>query len=361
MKKLTILFLAFFSSNIMAQSLDITGFTQNIVLSNSDHSRQANAQQIASYPFISESYEIPAFGLYQQYWDTTHLRSKILEIPFSNDRLMLMLVQDANNPFVMPCQFEKIKTNYGETKSGDFHPGIDLKTEPQTLVKSCFDGVVRMARNYGDYGLTVVVRHYNGLETVYAHLDKMCVAPGQMVKSGHVIGQTGTTGNTKECILHFETRFLNEYFDPELVIDFEEEDVLQNNMALMSRDFNILPLDAVGDWKPSAAQPKAEAPAIKPEVSQQPKQEPQPEVKTPVQGVKGDLDAMSPENSGTYTPQPETQTKPETSEAVYHTVAAGENLYRISVKYNTTVDKILKLNNLKNADKIIEGQRLRVK
>ena len=55
--------------------------------------------------------------------------------------------------------------------------------------------------------------------------------------------------------------------------------------------------------------------------------------------------------------QPQTQA----SEAVYHTVAAGENLYRISVKYNTTVDKILKLNNLKNADKIIEGQRLRVK
>ena len=279
MKKLTILFLAFFSSNIMAQSLDITGFTQNIALVNPDHYRQGNSQQLATYPFISESYEIPAFGLYQRYWDTTHLRSKLLEIPFSNDRLMLMLVQDANNPFVMPCQFEKIKTTYGETKSGDFHPGIDLKTEPQTLVKSCFDGVVRMARNYGDYGLTVVVRHYNGLETVYAHLDKICVAPGQIVKSGQVIGQTGTTGNTKECILHFETRFMNEYFDPELVIDFEEEDVLQNNMALMSRDFNILPLDAVGNWKPSASQPKAEAPAVKPTVTQEPKQDAKPEPK----------------------------------------------------------------------------------
>ena len=70
---------------------------------------------------------------------------------------------------------------------------------------------------------------------------------------------------------------------------------------------------------------------------------------------------MSPENSGTPIPQPTAQPQTEPSEAVYHTVAAGENLYRISLKYNTTVDKILKLNNLKNADRIVEGQKIRVK
>ena len=72
---------------------------------------------------------------------------------------------------------------------------------------------------------------------------------------------------------------------------------------------------------------------------------------------------MAPENSGLPAPQPkpQPQAQPETTDAVYHTVAAGENLYRISLKYNTTVDKILKLNNLKNADKIVEGQRIRVR
>ena len=372
MKKLTIILLSFFATALTAQNLDVTAYSQNIALVDSLNIGSQVSRQIAPYPSISESYEIPAYGLYQQYWDTSNLRSKILEIPFSNDRLMLMLVQDANNPFVMPCQFDKVRTSYGETKNGAFHPGIDLRTEPQTLVKSCFDGVVRMARNYGDYGLTVVVRHYNGLETVYAHLDKVCVQPNQIVKAGQVVGQTGTTGNTKECILHFETRFMNEYFDPELVIDLEEEDVLQNNMALMSRDFNILPLSEVGSWKPSTSKPKAAAPDIKPEVTQQPKQqpkqevkqEPKQEVKVPVHEGTVDLDAMSPENSGTPVApvqQPKVQPKPETSEAVYHTVAAGENLYRISLKYNTTVDKILKLNNLKNADKIVEGQKIRVK
>lgn len=363
MKKLQLLLWIFAATSLMAQNPDISVYSQNIALIDPQSGKQEIQRQVAAYPFISESYEIPAYGLYQKYWDTLNIRSKMLEIPFSNDRLMLMLVQDANNPFVMPCQFEKIRTTYGETKNGGFHPGIDLKTEPQTLVKSCFDGVVRMATCYGDYGMMVVVRHYNGLETVYAHLDKLCVLPQQIVKAGQVIGQTGTSGNTKECILHFETRFLNEHFDPELVIDFEEEDILQNNMALMSRDFNIIPLNDVGGWKSSAPKPSAVAPAIKPELTQETKLEQKKEVKTIVhEGSRVDLDSMSPENSGTpIQQQPKVQEQAQTSEAVYHTIAAGENLYRIAKKYNTTVDIILKLNNLKNADKIIEGQKLRVK
>ena len=60
-------------------------------------------------------------------------------------------------------------------------------------------------------------------------------------------------------------------------------------------------------------------------------------------------------------PQVQPKPKEQTSDAVYHTIVAGETLYRIAAKYNTTVDKILKLNDLKNADKIIEGQKLRVK
>ncbi|MBO6079670.1 MAG: peptidoglycan DD-metalloendopeptidase family protein [Bacteroidales bacterium] len=352
MKKLYLILLTLMSFSLMAQNLDVTVYSQNIALADPQGNKQEIQRQTAAYPYISESYEIPAYGLYQKYWDTVNIRSKMLEIPFSNDRLMLMLVQDANNPFVMPCQFEKIKTTYGETKNGGFHPGIDLKTEPQTLVKSCFDGVVRIATYYGDYGLMVVVRHYNGLETVYAHLDKLCVTPHQIVKAGQVIGQTGTTGNTKECILHFETRFMNEYFDPELVIDFEEEDVLQNNMALMSRDFNIISLEEVGNWKPAAPKPSA-APAAKPAVNQEVKQE----VATQPKKQEAEEETVE-ETPKTETVNP-TTTPQET--AVYHTVKAGENLYRISVKYNTTVDNILKLNNLKNADKIVEGQKLRVK
>lgn len=357
MRKIHILMLLFLAVAATAQSVDVTPYSQNIALADSLAAPKQVTRQLASYPSVSELYEIPAYGLYQQYWDTSHLRSRMLEIPFSNDRLMLMLVQDANSPFVMPCQFDKVRLTYGETKNGNFHPGIDLKTEPQTLVKSCFDGVVRMATHYGDYGLTVVVRHYNGLETVYAHLDKLCVKPNQLVKAGQVIGQTGASGNTKECILHFETRFMNEYFDPELVIDFEDEDVVQNNMALMSRDFNILPLNDVGNWKPAVPKPSAATPEIKPSLTQEARPEPTPATKE----NNAVPDTQAPEATEKPVPNPKPAANTEATNATYHTVAAGENLYRISLKYNTSVDKILKLNNLKNADKIVEGQRLRVK
>ena len=348
--------LLFLAASLSAQDLDVTQYSQNIALADSMASTKPVVRQPAPYPTVSELYEIPAYGLYQQYWDTNNLRSKMLEIPFSNDRLMLMLIQDANNPFVIPCQFDKVRLAYGTTKKGEFHTGIDLKTERQTLVKSCFDGVVRMATYYGDYGQTVVVRHYNGLETVYAHLDKLCVKPNQIVKAGQVIGQTGTTGNSKECVLHFETRFMNEYFDPELVIDFEEEELVQNNMALMSHDFNILPLNEVGNWKPTVPKPKAAAPEIKSVPTQDARQESKSPATTGL-----DPNSQSPEMDNQSVSNKSPNTNVDSSEAIYHTVSAGENLYRISLKYGTTVDKILKINNLKDADKIKEGQRLRVR
>lgn len=333
---------------MFAQNADITILTQNEALANPGACGAADIDQIAPYPFFEETYQIPAFSLYDEYWDTSHLRSRAINIPFSNDRLMLMLVQDANNPFAMPCRFENVKTKYGPTKKGDFHPGIDLQTESQTLVKSCFDGLVRVANSYGSYGNMVVVRHYNGLETVYAHLGKLCVKTGQFVNAGQVIGQMGTPTGSALCNLHFETRLLNEPFDPELIIDFEEEDILQNNIALMSRDFNIVPVDSVKARK-TQTQPSTAKSSAKPELDA--KQPTAAEVQKPAEAAPAKPAAGN----------AETNAQQNTEDTVYHTVKPGENLYRISLKYNTTVEKILQLNNLPNADRIVEGQRLRVR
>ena len=317
MKRLLALFLVFGYGCLMGQSIDVTEYSQNIALRDTVVENYDSAMRIStSYPSIQETYQIPAYNLYQQYWDVKHLRSKVLEIPFANDRLMLLLVQEGNHNFVFPCTFDEVSCEYGLTKRGDFHPGVDLTVEYRTLVKSCFDGVVRMARPYGDYGLTVVVRHYNGLETVYAHLDKVCVKPGQMVNAGDVIGQTGHSGNVKENTLHFETRFMNEHFNPELMIDFDEEDLLKNTLSLSSEDIRVIDTEQTG---------------IAP--------------KTPVSPTTQSRVPASPDNAN----------------ATYHVVQKGESLYRISQMYQTTIDRILKLNNLENPDKITEGQRLRVK
>lgn len=319
MKRLGLILICLCSLSLMGQTIDVTEYTQNKALKDTVLVPTDSTMLIlnTAYPSISETYQIPAYSLYNRYWDVQHLRSRALDIPFANDHLMLLLVQDGNHNFVFPCMYDEITLPYGLTKRGDFHPGVDLSVDYQTLVKCCFDGVVRMAKSYGAYGLMVVVRHYNGLETVYSHLDKLCVKPGQMVNAGDVIGQTGKSGNVKECTLHFETRFMNEPFDPALMIDFDEEDLLRNTLTLTPEDFRIVPVDATSA-------------------------------------------------SGT-TPQTSTTTKTvldfDTNNALgqYHIVKKGDSLYRIAQEYHTSVDKILKLNNLDNPDKIAEGQKLRVK
>lgn len=324
---------------VSAQTLDVTEFSQNIArMDTATIPLSAEVQHVASYPEITEVYQIPSYDLYDQYWDVQNLRSRKLEIPFSDNRLMLILVQAANNPFEVPCSFDVISQKFGVTRKGDFHPGVDLTVEPQTLVKSCFDGVVRMVRFYGQYGLTVVVRHYNGLETVYAHLDKVCVKPGQIVNAGNVIGQTGNTGNVKDYTLHFETRFMNEFFDPELIIDFDNETLIKNSLVLTPDDFKIIEIDEVAKGVVMGVSSTQSKPNSAPKVTQ-PSQSPAQPQAQPAQSQQTATDA----------------------EVQYHVVKKGESLYRIAVTYGTTTEKIRQLNNIQNADMIQEGQRLRVK
>ncbi len=278
MKRFLLLLCCFALGSLLAQNVDVTIYSQNVALHDTVKiTLSADQQQTASYPSVSEVYQIPSYDLYDKYWDVENLRSRVLNIPFADDRLMLILVQSANNPFEVPCVFDALLLPYGPTKKSVFHSGVDLKVEPQTLVKSCFDGVVRMAKYYGDYGLMVVVRHYNGLETVYAHLDKLCVKPGQMVNAGDVIGQTGKSGNAKDYVLHFETRFMNECFDPESIIDFNNEALVKNTLVLSSSDLNVIDVNQIGTdktistQKPDQPKPK-EDPISQPQIVPAPKE-----------------------------------------------------------------------------------------
>jgi len=303
-----------------AQDIDITEFSQNAALQDTSllSTKLSSSSMLANYPSISETYQIPAYSLYNEYWDVQHIRSRKLTIPFSDDRIMLLLVQQGNNSFNPPCVFDEITLPFGLTKKGVFHPGIDLKVEPQTLVKSCFDGVVRMSKYYGAYGHVVVIRHYNGLETVYAHLDKLCVTPGQVVEAGSVIGQAGNSGNAQDYLLHFEVRFMNEYFNPEMMIDFSNDAIIKNTLVLMPEDFRITELNET-------------------------------DVETPVKP------------GGSTKSTTSTTSVPSNGNSQYHIVQKGETLYRIAQHFGTTIDAILRLNNMTDAGKINEGQRLRIR
>ena len=119
------------------------------------------------------------------------------------------------------------------------HRGVDVRLKTGDAVHCVFDGVVRIARPMGAYGNLVVVRHYNGLETVYGHLSKIEVAAKQKVKAGDVLGLGGSTGRSTGPHLHFEVRFQYEPFDPEWILDFSNYSLRTHKLHLDKSYFGI--------------------------------------------------------------------------------------------------------------------------
>ncbi|MFM7709579.1 MAG: peptidoglycan DD-metalloendopeptidase family protein, partial [Ferruginibacter sp.] len=101
-----------------------------------------------------------------------------------------------------------------------------------------FDGIVRYAQyNKSGFGNCVIIRHMNGLETVYAHLSKIDVQPNAFVTSGQSIGLGGNTGHSKGPHLHFETRYKDFSFDPELYIDVKNQTLKLDTLILKPESF----------------------------------------------------------------------------------------------------------------------------
>ena len=101
------------------------------------------------------------------------------------------------------------------------HKGTDIKVQVGDSIRSAWAGQVRIVGwDPRGYGYFVVVRHENGLETVYGHLSRPLVDEYEMVPSGYVLGLGGNTGRSTGSHLHFEIRYLGEAIDPAKVIDF---------------------------------------------------------------------------------------------------------------------------------------------
>ena len=131
--------------------------------------------------------------------------------------------------FTMPTTNTKITDIFGyRPRRRRMHYGLDIKVYVGDTIRAAFDGKVRIVKNQGrrGYGKYIVIRHDNGLETVYGHLSKQLVDENQLVKSGEVIGLGGNTGRSTCSHLHFETRFLGIPMDPALMFDFEKQDIL---------------------------------------------------------------------------------------------------------------------------------------
>ena len=125
-------------------------------------------------------------------------------------------------------------------RRGGFHKGIDIRLAKGTKVKAAFNGKVRYARyNSGGFGNLVIIRHFNGLETYYAHLSKLLVKENEIVESGKVIGLGGNTGvEWSGTHLHFEVRYRDLSFDPQKMISLDNENLISQELVLRKKDFH---------------------------------------------------------------------------------------------------------------------------
>jgi murein DD-endopeptidase MepM/ murein hydrolase activator NlpD len=120
-----------------------------------------------------------------------------------------------------------------------WHYGIDLDLNTGDPVYSGFDGIVRIKSydRYG-YGYYIVIRHKNGLESVYGHLSKQLVEIGQEVKAGDLIAKGGSTGRSTGAHLHYELRYKGLPFDPQSVYDFASPSIVGPNFTITSSLFS---------------------------------------------------------------------------------------------------------------------------
>ena len=124
----------------------------------------------------------------------------------------------------------RVTSDYGwRARFGRMHRGVDLALKVGDTVRVAFSGKVRLVKNEpGGYGNYVVVRHDNGMETVYGHLSRFLCKPNQRVEAGEPIALGGNTGRSTGPHLHFETRYMGLAVNPALIFDFEHNTTIKD-------------------------------------------------------------------------------------------------------------------------------------
>jgi len=257
--------------------------------------------------------------------------------------------KDANVPnskvidvrhYVIPIKGNYVTSHYGyRPQFGRTHKGIDLRSAIGDTVYSAFSGRVRLTRfERGGYGFYVIVRHENGLETVYGHLSRFLVKPDQYVKAGQPIALSGNTGRSTGPHLHFETRFMGYAINPEAIFDFGNRCTHTDSYTFTKSTYT-----KARDYAPSkryaAAKKSTEKSAEPAATSTRSSKKERPQV--------------------TASTKKSTRESREKSRSTYQ-VQKGDNLEKIAARNNTTVAKLKKLNGM-TSDKVVEGKVLKVK
>ncbi|MCH2195631.1 M23 family metallopeptidase [Kordia sp.] len=220
-----------------------------------------------------------------------------------------------DSTYASPIPRKKVITSRYGWRNRRAHNGIDIDLITGDRVMSMFDGVVRYVNYHSGHGKTVVVRHFNGIETVYAHLSKYLVKVNDTVQKGQVIGAGGTSGNARGSHLHLEVLFQGIPIHPEYVFDFSNEDnSVRSNEVWVTRRWT------------SAYRHNSKR--------------------------KSKIELCTTEEEAMASIEDETK---------IYTVRRGDTLSRISNKYNVSISRLCKDNSIRRTSTLRVGQKLIVK
>ncbi len=260
---------------------------------------------------IEEEMGLPSANLYSD-WDNDYAHRQ-MNVP---DTFKIDL-----RGFVMPTDRRKLTSNFGPRRRRQ-HKGLDVKVYIGDTIRSAFDGKVRVVKyDRRGYGRYVIVRHYNGLETVYAHLSKQLVEENMEIRAGEAIGLGGNTGRSSGSHLHFETRLCGMALNPALMFDFVNQDVVGDSYTFRK------------------ATHRRES-----------------TLANRLRGVGARPTNASLAEAGISTSTPETV---HDGNVHFHKVKKGETLSSIAKKHGTTVDALCNLNRIGKRSRLMPGQILK--
>lgn len=266
---------------------------------------------VTSSHYLLETYEVEEtdeifVDITTDYWDTSKLK-----LDYNSEIQFPIHLQFNDSNYASPISRNKVITSRYGWRKGRAHKGIDIDLETGDSLFAMFDGIVRFANYSSGHGRTVVVRHFNGLETVYAHLSRYGVTENDSVRAGSYLGKGGASGNARGSHLHLEVSYQGIQINPEYLLQFNDTNEILSNELWITKDMT----------RPELYNSKR----------------------------KGDIAVLTSEEDALAR-----ASKPKK----LYVVKRGDTLSRISLRSNMSIAALCKLNNINKNSTLKIGQKL---
>lgn len=278
--------------------------------------------------------------IFNEFWDNTETfpyeKVCVCDLP---ENIEIPLLREGDR-FTLTW-YGRLNSPYGLRK-GRQHHGLDLQLHTGDKVFAAFDGIVRYAKyNRAGFGNCIVIRHFNGLETVYAHLSRIEVPVNSLVRSGDPIGRGGNTGRSYGSHLHFEVRFKDFSIDPERLIDVQSGQLRTDTLRFARHTLG-------GPRYPEDLQDRSEA------------------ADSAYRTSESDVPAFLPETEAEPEPaviaaKPVSAPKAKAHKPAYYVIRKGDNLGVIQRRTGIPQPRLRSLNPGLNPRKLRAGKKLRIR